>query len=456
MENAAKKKAVALSSVLSGLVLTVMKLIVGLLTGSMGIISEAAHSALDFAAAILTYFAVKIGDRPADDTHPYGHGKVESVSALIETGLLFLTSAWIIYEAVHRLIYKGVEIQVTWYAFVIVIISILIDISRSRALYRVAKETGSQALEADALHFKSDIWSSLVVLLGLVFVAFGFEGADSIAALAVSLFVLVAGYRLGKRTIDVLVDTAPAGVAEIVKEIASKVPEIISVERIRVRPLGLSIFIEMSVKMSRTLHLEKAQMALKKMKEEIKNKIPESDLVVNTTSIQLDNETISEAVNVAAAKHGLSVHDVLIDNLKEKRYVSYDLEVPEDLTIEQAHELATHLEEEIKNELGSDVEIYSHIEPAKTAVVTSIAISGDEAAKIAGVIKDVAEVVDPSCEVHDVLARKVGDKLFVTMHCLVNKQMSLEVAHTNSSRMEYLIREKMPEIKKTVIHIEPK
>ncbi len=182
-----------MSSVAAGAALTLTKLVVGLLTGSMGIISEAAHSLLDLAAAVMTVFAVKHGDKPADADHPYGHGKIESVSALIETGLLFLTSAWIVYESVRRLWSGNVEIEATWYAFAVVIGAMAVDISRSRALYAVAKRTKSQALEADALHFSSDIWSSAVVLIGLVFVRLGIKGADAIAAIGVSMFVAVAG-----------------------------------------------------------------------------------------------------------------------------------------------------------------------------------------------------------------------------------------------------------------------
>ncbi len=209
-----KKQSVALSSVFASVALTLLKLVVGLTTGSMGILSEAAHSFLDFGAALLTFLSVRVSDKEADEKHHFGHQKVESVSALIETGLLFLTSAWIIYEAVKRLAGGKVEIEVTWYAYAVMIISIIVDFSRSRALKRIAKETKSQALEADALHFSSDILSSLTVIAGLIFVSLGIAKADAIAAIGVALFVLHAGYRLGRRTIDVLVDATPPGLSE--------------------------------------------------------------------------------------------------------------------------------------------------------------------------------------------------------------------------------------------------
>ncbi len=223
MENDHKKQQVALSSVLASILLTVMKLVVGLMTGSIGIISEAAHSALDFGAAALTLFAVKMSDKPADSKHHYGHAKVESVSALIETGLLVVTSVWIIYAAVERLISGTIDIEVTWYAVAVMVISIVVDFSRSRALKKVAKETNSQALEADALHFSSDILSSAVVLLGLIFVSIGIAWADAVAGIAVALLVGWAAFSLGKKTIDVLIDAAPEGLAERIEEITMTV-----------------------------------------------------------------------------------------------------------------------------------------------------------------------------------------------------------------------------------------
>lgn len=276
-----KKQSVALSSVFASIALTLLKLVVGLTTGSMGILSEAAHSLLDFGAATLTFFAVRVGDKEADEHHPYGHQKVESISALIETGLLFLTSAWIAYEAIKRLAGGKAEIEVTWYAFAVMIFSIIIDFSRSRALKKVAKETKSQALEADALHFSSDILSSLTVIAGLVFVLFGINKADAIAAIGVSLFVLHAGYRLGKRTIDVLIDAVPAGLPGKVLDIIRQVDGVIAIKRIRVRPAGITIFIDITITVSNKLSLSKAHDIADLVEDKIKASIPEADITIH-------------------------------------------------------------------------------------------------------------------------------------------------------------------------------
>src|SRR6185436_5361824 len=222
------KERVALTSVAASGGLTIAKAAVGVLPGSLALISEAAHSALDFVATVMTWYAVRISGKPADEEHHYGHGKVESVSALIETGLLFVLSGVVIWEAVHRLAGdKGHAVEATFWAFAVIIVSIVVDFLRARLLYRVAAETRSEALEADALHFGSDMWSSIAVLIGLGGVYMGYTWADSVAAIAVAVFICVAGWRLGRRTIDTLTDTAPAGSAQTVSRAAATVPGVV-------------------------------------------------------------------------------------------------------------------------------------------------------------------------------------------------------------------------------------
>ncbi len=450
-----KKESVAISSVFASLGLTLTKLIVGIMTGSMGIISEAAHSLLDFFAAAMTYFAVRIGDKPADESHHYGHGKVESISALIETGLLFVTAAWIIYESIHRLILKNIEVEATWYAFAVIIFSIIVDISRSNALKRVAKETSSQALEADALHFSTDIWSSAVVLLGLVFVLFGISGADAIAAIGVSIFVTIAGYNLGKRTINVLVDEAPYGISERAKEIAGKVNDVVGVNKIRVRPLGPNVFIEMSVQISRKLSIASANEIVKNIEREIEKELPGADVSIRTESVQMDNETIIETVQALAAKNNFGVHDVIVDTLDDKQYISYDLELPDTLNIKEAHEIATAIEKEIMEELGDNVQLNSHIEPLKNEAILSSNVTKEDMEKVMAAIKETDDEVEEISSLHSVLVRKINERFFVSLHCLAPAGLSLETVHNMTSRFEYLMKEKMKEIKRVVIHVEP-
>jgi len=450
-----KKQNVALSSVMASIALTLMKFFVGIATGSIGVISEAAHSALDFGAALLTYISVKIADKPADETHQYGHSKVESISALIETGLLFITCVWIVYEAIHRLFFKEVEVLATWYAFVVIIISIVIDFSRSKALNKVAIETKSQALEADALHFSSDIWSSVVVLIGLTLVAMGIKGADAVAAIGVSIFVFIAGFKLGKRTIDVLIDAAPAGITETVKEIVAKVEGVVSIERIRVRPAGPSMFIDMVIKISRKVPLTKAQEITKAVEDEVIKKIHGADIVVHTKPVQLTNETVTDSVQILAAKQGLSVHDIVFDKIDNRKHISYDLELPHNITIEQAHEHATKLERAIQNEMGTDIELNTHLEPAKSEAVLSSKIPKAEIEYIGKIVRDVAKKIELIHNIHTIIIRKIDNKMFITLHCQVDKKTPLEIAHSASAKLEYLIRERLPKVKRAVVHVEP-
>ncbi len=358
-----QKQAVALGSMVASGTLTVAKFAVGFATGSLALISEGAHSLLDLGATVLTFAAVRIGDRPPDRVHHYGHGKVESVAALGETALLFLTSGWIVYEGVQRLISGETQVEVTWWSIGVMAGSIVIDFFRTRTLRRVAKETGSQALEADALHFSSDMLSSTVVLVGLGFVSLGYPLADAVAALGVAVFVCIAGYRLGRRTIDSLVDAAPSGVTDQVERIIAGVPGVARLGRVRLRPVGATLFAEIEVMVSRTLPVDQAGAIRKRILAELHGTMPEVEATVVTTPLALDNETIHERLILIAARRGLPVHHVTIQQVGDQLVVSLDLEVDGSLSIARAHETASELERAIQSEFGFHIEVDTHIEP---------------------------------------------------------------------------------------------
>ncbi len=253
-----EKKRVAGISVFAAIFLTGFKLVIGLLTGSLGILSEALHSALDLIAAVITYFTVRISDKPADKHHHFGHGKTENFSALLETILLIITCVWIVYEAVNRLVSGNTHIQVTVWSYVVVITSIVVDVSRSRALYKVARKYNSQALEADALHFSTDIWSSAVVLVGLLCANFGFYAADSIAALGVAIIVLTVSYRLGKRAINVLLDRSPVTLSDEITSIIQLIPEVLYFHDLKVRVAGADTFVNVTIHLDPDLNITEA------------------------------------------------------------------------------------------------------------------------------------------------------------------------------------------------------
>jgi cation diffusion facilitator family transporter len=276
-----EKKKVALLSVFAAVFLTGFKLIVGLLTGSLGILSEALHSGLDLVAAVITLFSVSVSDKPADKDHNYGHGKIENLSALIETLLLLITCVWIVFEAISRLISGKTHIEVNVWSYVVVISSIIIDLSRSRALYRVAKKYNSQALEADALHFSTDIWSSSVVLMGLILANFGFYFADSLAALAVAAIVVYISLRLGKRAIDVLLDKAPHDSVAKVNEVLATIPEIRYFHSLKVRTAGADTFIKVNIHFDPYLDLRQVHEICDKIEKKINSMIIRSEIFIH-------------------------------------------------------------------------------------------------------------------------------------------------------------------------------
>lgn len=276
-----EKNRIALTSVIAAIFLTSFKLIIGFTTNSLGILSEAAHSGLDLVAAFVTLLAVRVAAKPADEDHQYGHGKVENLSALIETMLLLITCVWIIYEVYERLTGAHVKIDVSFWSFFVIIVSIIVDISRSRALMRIAKKYNSQALEADALHFSTDIYSSGVVLIGLLAYKLGYGFADSIAALIVAIIVIFISLKLGKRSIDVLLDKAPTGVKERVIEIASGTKGVFHVHDVRVRNSGADTLIELNIHVDPGLDINTAHAISEQVEEQICREIIKSKVVIH-------------------------------------------------------------------------------------------------------------------------------------------------------------------------------
>jgi len=286
-----EKKNVALSSVIAAVFLTGFKFVVGIVTGSLGILSEALHSLLDLLAAIVTFFSVRMSDKPADRKHNFGHGKVENLSALIQTILLLVVCFWIFYEGISRLVTGDFHIEVTIWSYIVIVTSIVIDISRSRALNRVAKKYNSQALEADALHFSTDIWSSTAVLIGLLCVdLFDFPYADPIAALVVAVIVLYVCYQLGKKSIDILLDRAPEQSVKYIEEILNEHEEIQQYHNLRVRNSGADTFITFNIHIDPKTPFVKAHHFCDHLEKDIAEKIPRSVVFIHVEP-QIEEDT---------------------------------------------------------------------------------------------------------------------------------------------------------------------
>lgn len=450
-----EKEKVALGSIAVSAGLTVGKAVVGVMSGSLALLSEAAHSLIDFFATVMTYFAVRISGKPADAEHHYGHGKVESVTALAETALLFVLSGVVIWEAVTRLFGgHGHAVEATIWAFAIIVVSIVVDFFRARLLYRVAHKTASEALEADALHFGSDMWSSIAVLIGLFGVAMGYPWADSAAALVVAVFVCLAGWRLGRRTIDTLTDTAPPGSADAVRRAASRVPGVVGVDQIRVRPVGDKLFVETVAAVSRTLPLDRVEVLKEQVADAVRADLPRAEVSVTTAPRALDNETIMERVMVIARNRALAVHHVTVHDIRGRLAVALDLEVDRKLPLGGAHDIADKLEAALRDELGSDVEIETHIEPLQADAagreapperVLAVSHALAEIAADGGMIRDI----------HNVRVRETDDGEIVNFHCRVDPALTVQAVHEKVDEAERALRRRSPTIKRVIGHAEP-
>lgn len=457
----ASKQGVALSSILASAGLTAAKLVVGLMTGSLGILSEAAHSLLDLGAASITWMAVRVSDKPADADHPWGHGKFEAVSALIETGLLFITASWIAKESITRLIYGGAHVDVTWYAIAVVIGSMAVDFTRSRALMKVARATKSQALEADALHFSSDILSSGAVLVGLGGVAAGFPKADSFAALLVSFVVAKAGWDLGKRTVDVLVDAAPAGLSDSIAEVLGTIPGVARADRIRARLLGSTVVAEAMISVVPGTPIERAAVICADAESAVVARHPDVAITVRAEPLPLDQATVAETVRHAAARLGLEVHDVAVHAERGSEgavgvlHVVFDVEIEAGTLLREAHARADALERSVAAQLGEGVIVRSHLDPKRAGPVEAKALPPESAADLTARVAAVAAAVPLCRDVRDALVQDSDDGLCVSVSCFFDPDLPLQDVHAATLAVEHRIRRLMPTAGRVLVHAEP-
>ena len=451
------KERAALGSIVASASLTAAKAVVGLLTGSLAILSEAGHSLLDLSATLLTYFAVRISGKPADAEHQFGHGKVESVTALAETALLFLLTAVVVWEAFQRL--AGVQphaVEATAGAFAVIVGSILIDYFRARTLRRVAQRTSSEALAADALHFSSDLWSSVAVLVGLGGVALGYSWADAAAALVVAVFICIAGWRLGRRTVATLTDAAPAGVSERVASIARQIPGIVGIERVRARPAGAVLFVDLRIGVSRTLPLDRVSVIIERLTRAIRAEIPQAEVTITTEPRALDDETVRDRVMMIARNRGVAIHHVAVQTISGHLSVSADLEIEGTLPLAAAHDVASGLEEAVREELGPGVEVETHIEPLPADVLAGRDAPAARIAEIQASLASLAAEITDLNEVHDVRVRETADGEIVNFHCRVDPALSVRAVHDLVDAIERRLRRRFPTIQRVIGHAEPR
>jgi len=459
-----EKKRAALLSVGSAVVLLSLKTFLVVRTGSLGVLSEALHSGLDFLAAIITYLSVRMSDQPADEGHPYGHGKFENFSAFVETALLLITAVFIIYEGIDRLFFHHVHIQPSVVALLILLVALSIDITRAKALGHVARKYHSEAIEADALHFSTDVWSTIVVIAGIGLVWAGetwhvpwLVYADSIAGLAVAGVILWVGARLGRRTLDALVDAAPEGLRQEIARAVARMEGVLDVDRVRVRRAGNRHFVDATVSVARTTSLEQVHELSDAIEKRIGEIVP-SDVMVHAEPRAPQGEHLFESIRAVAQRLGLAIHDVTALQQSGKLFIELHLEVDENLRLREAHRQATKLEEGIRALRDAPTEVNIHIEPLGTHIATPDAGLG-EMKLLAGAVEQFLNALpseyDELVNCHDARVRQVEHRILVSCHCTMRSDLPINKIHDVTAALVDRVKEHFPQIHRVTIHPEP-
>lgn len=456
-----EKRHAAANSLFAALGITALKIFVGIATGSLGILSEAAHSALDLIAATITLFSVRVSDKPADADHQYGHQKVENFSAFIETGLLLVTCVVIIYEAIKRLFFHHVEIEPSLAAFLTLFFSMAVDFWRSRALGTIAEKYDSQALQADALHFSTDIWSSGVVALGLGLVLLGriidvgwLRDADPIAALFVAGVIIFVSTRLARRTVDALLDAAPKGARSKIIGALADIEGLLEVDRVRIRRAGNRYFADVSVGLARNVTFQRSGQLADEVTDTVQRILPNTDVVVHSIPRPGSAENIFDRVRAVATRHNLNVHDVSVQDLDGRLHVEQHLELDENLPLKEAHDRVSVMEDEIRQEVPEIASILTHIEsePATIEAGQPIASKARLEERLKAISTEFPEILDT----HDIEVKRVKGRVYVSCHCTFPDNMPLARVHDTTTALEARFKQEKPELFRVLIHPEPK
>jgi cation diffusion facilitator family transporter len=463
-EEAREKRRAALLSVGSAVLLVSLKAFLVLRTGSLGVLSEALHSGLDLLAAVITFLSVRVSDEPADERHPYGHGKFENFSAFVETALLLITALYIIYEAFDRLFFHSVHIQPSITAILVLLVALAIDVTRARALKNVARKYSSDALEADALHFSTDVWSTIVVISGIGLVWAGetwnlpwLAYADALAGLAVAAIILWVGSQLGRRTLDALLDVAPKGLQQEIAMAVARMDGVLDVDRVRVRRAGNRHFVDATVSVARTASLEQVHALSDAIEKRIGEIVP-SDVMVHAEPRAPQGEHLFEAIRAVAQRMGLAIHDVTALQHAGQLFIELHLEVDENLSLREAHRQATELEEGIRKLRDGSTDVNIHIEPLGRHIATPDAGAG-EMKQLSRAIEDFLNTLpsefDELVNCHDVRVRQVEHHILASCHCTMRGALPITQVHDVTAALEDRVKEKFPQIHHVTIHPEP-
>jgi cation diffusion facilitator family transporter len=455
-----QKRFAALISMLAACGMTALKLIAGLLTGSLGMLSDAAHSGLDLLGATLTFLSVRVSDKPADEDHPYGHARVETLSAFTETFLMGASCVWIVVEAVMRIFVSPVAVRPSVWPFAVLALSITVDLSRSRALKHVATVSGSQALEADALHFASDIWSSVAVAVGLAAsyagLRFGIgwlRFADPVAALAVSAVILRFAWGLARRTTFELLDTAPAGARQRIVRAVERIEGVVDVEQVRVRRSGNRVFADLRVAVPRFDTAEHIEALVQRITAAVKTVAPGADVTIRTVPRQVLGESIFDRIRGVAALNNVTLHDLSVQQEEGGLRVEQHIEVAESLPLVEAHRFICQLEEQMYRAAPEVSNVLTHIESEPATIEAAATIEHDR--RLQEELRNVARTLPEIIDIHEVAVSRMGDHLHLSCHCTLPDTLPMHRVHAVITALEDRLKLERPEVDSMLIHPEP-
>lgn len=461
LENSALKRRVALNSMLAATCMTALKLAAGIISGSLGVLSDAAHSGLDLAGAGITFLSVRVSDKPADEDHTYGHGKIENLSAFVEAGLMAISCAWIIWEAIQRIRHNTYELRYSNWPIFVLLGSIAVDFWRSRALRRAAQHTGSPALATDAFHFASDIWATLAVLAGLLATWTGvayhiawLRYADPIAAIAVSLMILRTTSHLTQETVGALMDQIPAETRlQVIRE-AERVPGVLAVEQARVRRSGPNYFADLTLALPRNYTFEHTGELVRAATDAVHRALPQADVVIHTVPRQARAESIFDRVRAVAARNNVAVHDLSVQSHHGKLHVELHVELDETMSLLAAHSFVSGLEAEILRECPEVSSVLTHIE-SEPATIEQPEEMIEEDRRIEKALRDAASHYNEITDVHQITVGRTSEHISLSCHCTLPDELSMHRVHEIITSLEDRFKLECPEVHRVTIHPEP-
>lgn len=453
------KVKVALNSLYAAVFITLIKILAAYFSGSLAVLTEVVNSGIDIFVCLVTIFSVRYAAKPADEDHNYGHEKAENFSALIQVLFLFGTSAFILYEGIARLfLNKPYDVNITIWIFAALLLSMVIDFFRARALNKIAGETKSHALEADALHFSSDILSSAIVIAGLIFTYFGFEKADAIAALIVAGIIIGLGIKMSRKAVDALLDRVPPGLNEKVRYETLLIEGVEGIRNIRIRSTGARIFIDMTIEVSRIVPFSKAHEIMDAVERRINQLIEHPDVVIHSEPVETNKETINDKIKMIVNGYGMKCHDVFSHKIGDEIISELHIEIADTNDLTKAHDKVTEIEQKIKSEIDIISKVKIHIDEPSNILYDTIDITGkspDMIAEIKRIVNDNKDVESSS----DYSVIITNGKIRVSLNCIFDYHFSLDEVHDIVTLLESKIlaqlKEKYPKLSNVIIHAEP-